>query len=122
MLKAIWPSIAHIPNRLPASSNITTVGPFTEFYSPHVLRNSNTLYLFRHDVLLSLLAHSISSYVHITPEHQTFLHCQGNRRPYCMVEHPHLGLRQSPAQNELGPIAHKSTRKWVKLGLVERFK
>src|SRR5258705_9724899 len=24
MLKAIWPSIAHVPNHLPASSNITT--------------------------------------------------------------------------------------------------
>lgn len=26
MLKAIWPSIAHLPNHLPLSSNITTVG------------------------------------------------------------------------------------------------
>ncbi|KAF9477454.1 cytosine-purine permease [Pholiota conissans] len=26
MLKAIWPSVAHIPNRLPESSHITTVG------------------------------------------------------------------------------------------------
>lgn len=31
MLKAIWPSVAHIPNRLPASSNITTVGPSPSF-------------------------------------------------------------------------------------------
>ena len=26
MLKAIWPSIAHIPNKIPAGSNITTSG------------------------------------------------------------------------------------------------
>ncbi|KJA13308.1 hypothetical protein HYPSUDRAFT_49920 [Hypholoma sublateritium FD-334 SS-4] len=31
MLKAIWPSVAHIPNRLPASSNITTVGMMCYF-------------------------------------------------------------------------------------------
>ncbi|KAF9561582.1 cytosine-purine permease [Agrocybe pediades] len=31
MLKAIWPSTAHIPNHLPASSNITTVGMMCYF-------------------------------------------------------------------------------------------
>ncbi len=70
MLKAIWPSVAHIPNRLPVSSHITSVGPFPLLYLLYVLRNIDTFTLFRHDVLLSLLAYPISSHVHLTPEHQ----------------------------------------------------
>ncbi|KXN86686.1 hypothetical protein AN958_09770 [Leucoagaricus sp. SymC.cos] len=35
MLKAVWPSTARIPNRLPASADITTVGKF--FYVPSMM-------------------------------------------------------------------------------------
>ena len=37
MLKAIWPSIAHIPNRLSEGANVTTVGMLSTF--PSLFRN-----------------------------------------------------------------------------------
>lgn len=40
MLKAIWPSIQHLPNHLPASANITTAGNVKTMHSrDHVSHN-----------------------------------------------------------------------------------
>jgi hypothetical protein len=57
MLKAIWPSIAKMPNRLPVSANITSSGVSFPLL-PIVICLLDQF--FRIDVLLSLLAHPVS--------------------------------------------------------------
>lgn len=96
MLKAIWPSIAKIPNELPASSsNITTVG------EPIFLQDSIVcpLILCRNDVLLRILDTPASPDVGLASEDQTFVHCERDNCSYCMAQHTNLVIRQSPGQN-----------------------
>ena len=96
MLKAIWPSVAKIPNELPASSNITTPG------EPIFLQDSTAcpLILCRNDVLLHILDTSASPDVGLSSEDQTFVHCERNSCSYCMAQHINLVIRQSPSQNQ----------------------
>jgi cytosine/uracil/thiamine/allantoin permease len=47
MLKAIWPSIASVPNRLPPSSNITTTDPVLL----HLQRDRCSLRVYQHPYL-----------------------------------------------------------------------
>ena len=63
MLKAIWPSIAHLPNHLPPGANITTSGA-------RPLSNSQTnAHVFRrNDLLLSFLVDSVPIYVRLSTE------------------------------------------------------
>ena len=96
MLKAIWPSIAKIPNELPASSNITTAG------GPIFLQDS-TLCLqipCRNDVLLLILDTPASPDVGLASEDQTFVHCERDNCSYCMGQHINLVVRKSPGQNQ----------------------
>jgi hypothetical protein len=64
MLKAIWPSIAHLPNHLPPSANITTSGArqlvFISWTNAHEFR--------RNDLLLSLLVLSVPIYVRLSAQ------------------------------------------------------
>jgi hypothetical protein len=96
MLKAIWPSIVKIPNELPASSNITTVG------QPIFLEDSTVclLILCRNDVLLLILDTPASPDVGLASEDQTFIYCERDNCSYCLAQHINLVVRQSPGQNQ----------------------
>jgi hypothetical protein len=95
MLKAIWPSIAKIPNELPASSNITTSG------EPIFLQDSTVclLILYRNDVLLLILDTPASPDVRLASEDQTSVHCERDNCSYCMAQHINLVVCQSPGRN-----------------------
>lgn len=90
MLKAIWPSIAKIPNELPPSSNITTAG------EPIQDVTACPLILCRNDVLFLILDTPASPDVGLTSEDQTFVHCERDSCSYCMAQHINLVIRQSP--------------------------
>jgi NCS1 family nucleobase:cation symporter-1 len=46
MLKAIWPSIAHLPNHLPPSTNITTSGARQLVFIEYILKYSEGMICF----------------------------------------------------------------------------
>ena len=96
MLKAIWPSIARIPNELPPSSNITTVGEPIFLQDPAAC----PLILCRIDVLFLILDTSASPDVGLASENQTFVHCERDNCSYCVAQHINLVIRQSPGQNQ----------------------
>lgn len=75
MLKAIWPSIARLPNHLPANANITTSGMFPYLRSVAAFLTSECR---RHDVLLPLLAHPISVHVCFAAENPLAFPHQSN--------------------------------------------
>jgi hypothetical protein len=91
MLKAIWPSIAHLPNHLPPSANITTTGTST---GPGLFLHSRRL-LYRDDLLLSLLAYSTPFYVRLTAEDTLVVFGQSNHSTTDMAGFTYLGVRQS---------------------------
>ena len=97
MLKAIWPSIAKIPNELSASSNITTAG------EPMMFLQDFTVYLlilWRNDLLLHILDTPASPDVDLAPEDQTFVYCERNNCSCCMAQHINLVVCQSSGQNQ----------------------
>jgi hypothetical protein len=96
MLKAIWPSIAKIPNRLPVSSNITTVG-WSIILQDFV---ACPLIISRNHVLFPLLDNPAPPDDDLTSEDPTFVHYQRDSCSYCMAQHINLVLRQSPGQNQ----------------------
>ena len=93
MLKAIWPSIAHLPNHLPPSANITTVGTFY-WTAPKSGQLSRCLF-YRNDLLLSVLAHSAPFYVHLTAEDTLAFLGQSDHCATNMVSDAYLGICQS---------------------------
>ncbi|KXN81396.1 hypothetical protein AN958_04785 [Leucoagaricus sp. SymC.cos] len=76
MLKAIWPSIARVPNHLPESSNITTVGIV-------------------HHVLLLVLADPISPHVRISSENPAPLHRKIDSGSGSLAGNFNMGLRSA---------------------------
>ena len=96
MIKAIWPSIAHLPNHLPVSANITTSGTYPcRFVAPPF----NLSRPQRPFVLLPLLAHPISVHVYLAPEDSMVVCGKGCHCSRCMDCHAHLVVRQGSASH-----------------------
>lgn len=93
MLKAIWPSIAKMPNHLPVSANITSSGvsfpllPIVKCLPYHFLRI---------DVLLSLLAHSVSVFVCDSSQDPLAVLRKGRAHTHSMAGNGHMGICQGP--------------------------
>lgn len=93
MLKAIWPSVARVPNHLSPDANITTVGTTLSNIIPFIQTCIADSLRFRRHVLLPLLASPVPFHAHLTPADQVLLHGQIHRRPnlvdsYISLEHP----------------------------------
>jgi hypothetical protein len=76
MLKAIWPSLARLPNHLSPGANITTSGllSFSTCLSHlSILTDQNI----RDDVLSSVLDNSVSVLARITSENQVVIRGEG---------------------------------------------
>lgn len=97
MLKAIWPSISHVPNHLSPKANITTVGKYSL-----VLFTSNLIDSIRYYVLLPLLAYPISLHVGVSTKDPAPFHCKNDHRTDCMGGHAHLGAHQGPSRGGFG--------------------
>jgi hypothetical protein len=109
MLKAIWPSFAHLPNHLPSSANITTSG--TCELRILIKQLNKKAYAFqRDDLLLSLLAHSVPIHVHISTEDTLTILSQINYSSAHMVSAAYLGTGQSAPK--YGSIRPKGRAKW----------
>lgn len=74
-LKAIWPSIARIPNHLPANGAITSVGESDCFTIWIKLKTAN-----RNDELLHLLARTISNHAIVSAETSPLFYCKVHHR------------------------------------------
>jgi len=118
MLKAIWPSTANIPNHLPESSHITTVGSCARIRLS--VDRCWSFYMIRHDVLFSLLGRPISIDVRLASKYQISLHCQRGYRSFCLAEHLDMVLHQSSCQNKSWASSREPEWKFVELGMVER--
>jgi hypothetical protein len=94
MLKAIWPSIARLPNHFPSSANITTSGTCVLDPAPKSEQHLRCLF-YRDDLLLSLLAHSVPFYARLATEDTLAVFCQGNHSATDMVGVAYLGVCQS---------------------------
>ena len=92
MLKAIWPSLARMHNGLSLGANITTSGLFCLKRGDAACQAD--VRARRNDVLLPLLAHSVSLHARLSSEDPMALHDQGVRRPACVARDAHLVLRQ----------------------------
>ena len=94
MLKAIWPSIARLPNHLPPSANITTSGTCPPDTAPKSGQHLRCLF-YRDDLLLSLLVHSVPFYAHLATEDTLAIFRQSNHCATDMVGVAYLGICQS---------------------------
>ena len=92
MLKAIWPSLAHLPNHLPENANITTSG---KCYDVRVISGLPIHYIYRNDVLFSVLATAIPFHAYFASEDSMALPRQSNHCAYCVACYAHLGIRKS---------------------------
>ena len=87
ILKAIWPSIAHLPNHLPANANITSSGMFH-----YLSRFQQRSYVSRNALLFYLLVHSVSFLVHLAPETTISLPGKINHSTAYVVSSAHMGI------------------------------
>src|SRR6267154_5636384 len=110
MLKAIWPSFAHLPNHLPPSANITTSGA-CELVLMLIKQLDKKTYAFqRDDLLLSLLAPSVPIHVHLSTEDTLAILSQINYSSAHMVSAAYLGTGQSASK--FGSVRPKGKAKW----------
>ena len=97
MLKAIWPSLRiRVPNHLPESANITTLGRSpgpTHFQS---LSRSTEASQNRYYVLLHLLGNPTPFHARFSAEDPVAVHRQGPHCPTLLDRLAHLGVRESP--------------------------
>ena len=99
MLKAIWPSLAHLNNGLAPGANITTAGmPVRSCQESHSCTDED----YRYHVLFPVLAHPVPLDVRLPTEDSMAIHDQGVRRPARMAGDAHLGIRQGAV--EQGPV------------------
>jgi hypothetical protein len=109
MLKAIWPSFAHLPNHLPPSANITTSGACELLIL--IKQLDKKAYAFqRDDLLLSLLAHSVPILVHLSTEDTLAILSQISYCSTRMVSAAYLGTGQSTSK--YGSVRPKGRAKW----------
>ena len=90
MLRAIWPSIARLPNRLPPGANITSTGEKSRQTTDSV---TNATY--RDALLLYLLDTAVPLHVYLPTEDSLVVRCEGYRRTHLLDWFAHLGIRQS---------------------------
>ena len=119
MLKAIWPSLAHLPNHLPTNANITTSG---RCYDVMVISDLPIHYIYRNDVLFSVLATAIPFRAYLASEDSMALPRQSNYCAYCVACYAHLGVRKSSLFQRLLWATRPIIWKWLQLGLVGCFK
>ena len=95
MLKAIWPSLAHLHNDLSPGANITTAGASLLLVdiSEGSLRN-----IVRHHVLLPILADTPPVHVCLPTEDSLPVPVQSHSRPSRMDRDTHLVIHQSPVK------------------------
>ena len=94
MLKAIWPSIAYLPNHLPPSANITTSGTRQLVFIKY--SGLTTADVFRRDdLLLYFLVHSVPIYVRVSTEDTLAILGQINHSSAHMDSVAYLGDGQS---------------------------
>jgi hypothetical protein len=108
MLKAIWPSFAHLPNHLPPSANITTSGTYE--LQPLILIKQKTYACQRDDLLLTLLAHTVPIHVRLSAEDTLAVLSQINYSSTHMVNAAYLGTGQSPSK--YGSVCPKGKAEW----------
>jgi hypothetical protein len=100
MLKAIWPSIARLPNHLPPSANITTSGTCPLDPASESRQHLRCLF-YRDNLLLSLLVHSAPFYAHLATKDTLAVFGQSNHSATDMVGVAYLGVCQSaPKQRD----------------------
>jgi hypothetical protein len=97
MLKAIWPSLAHLHNDLPAGANITTSGMHSAalrsdskeslIIAGHIVANRN-------DVLLLILADSVPAYARFASKDPLVIHRQGHHCSPCLARDAYLVVHQ----------------------------
>ena len=115
MLKAIWPSIVHIPNRLPESANISTVGK--PFYSVLLCRIAQ--FYFRPDVLLLILVISVSADARFSSADSLPFHREVHHRTFCVAGDNDMVLCKSPRQDPSRIATRESEWKCTCLGVAE---
>lgn len=87
MIKAIWPSIARMPNHLSPSASITSSGK-ADGMSKLCIRSP----FFRSPMLLHLLADPVSLHAHPTTQSEVFVLRQGCDSPDSVASNGHLGV------------------------------
>ena|SRR5216684_944591 len=90
MLKAIWPSIAHLPNHLPANASITSTGIG---WAPSQFQQRSSV--LRTALLPYLLVHSVPFHVRLTPEDTISLLGKSNNSTTNVVSPAHMGICES---------------------------
>lgn len=117
MIRAIWPSVANIPNRLPEGANITTSG---EPCLPIQYLGTVPQRYPRHHVLLHLLDHPIPLHVHLPPEAPLYFRPQERHCPRSMARNVRLGNGQSAPIPESRSQAHFTLWERTQLGVAKR--
>ena len=117
MLKAIWPSLAHLHNGLSPGANITTLG--LSCLSCGVAAADADIRV-RIDVLLPVLAHSVPFHPRPTAEDPLALCGRIVRRPPSVVRHAYLVPRQGPVEGRPVQSLQRAFRQHPDVRVAER--
>lgn len=88
MIKAIWPSIATMPNHLSPHESITSSGDVCDGISELSIRSPFP----RPPMLFHLLADPVAVYVHPPTQSEVFVLDQGRHSPDSVASDGHLGV------------------------------